>query len=41
MYILDKDKRIKIKNIDIEELSSVLGLLTKEYNVDLKKIKKN
>ncbi len=41
MYILDKDKRIKIKNIDIEELSSVLGLLTKEYNADLKKIKKN
>ena len=29
------------ENIDIEELSSVLGLLTKEYNADLKKIKKN
>jgi hypothetical protein len=41
MYILDKDKRIKLKNIDIEELANVLSLLNKEYQEDAKKIKKN
>ncbi len=41
MYILDKDKRIKLKNIDIEELANVLSLLNKEYQEEAKKVKKN
>lgn len=49
IYILDKDKRIKLKNIDIDGLAQVLDLLTKDAAEearkkvieDLKKIKKN
>ncbi len=40
IYILDKNKRIKLKNIDIDGLAQVLDLLTKEMREDDKKKKK-
>lgn len=40
IYILDKDKRIKLKNLDIEGLANVLDLLTKEAKEEARK-KKN
>lgn len=40
IYILDKDKRIKLKNLDIDGMANVLELLTKEAKEEAKK-KKN
>ncbi len=40
IYILDKNKRIKLKNIDIDGLAQVLDLLTKEIREDEMKKKK-
>ena len=40
IYILDKDKRIKLKNIDIDEIARILELLTIESREEAKK-KKN
>jgi len=37
IYILDKDKKIKLKNIDIDNIANVLGMLTAEDREKAKK----